>query len=120
MFERCDAVVQGVLSWWESVLLGYYFTRSLNDWEEEIILNLLSLLADLNVDVHLEGEDKIVWSLDSSGIFSIKSRCVKIVGSNCPDFLAKAIRKFKGPTKVCFLAWAASKGKVPTEVMLKN
>jgi len=35
------------------------FTRSSNDWEEESILNLLTLLADLKVDVHPEGEDLV-------------------------------------------------------------
>ena len=98
----------------------FTFTRSPDDWEEESILNLLSLLADVKVDVHLELEDKIVWSLDSRGIFSVKSLCVKMLVSNCPYFPVKEIRKSKAPTKACFFAWAASKGKVPTEVMRKK
>jgi len=36
---------------------------------------------------------------------------------NYPDFPAKEIWKSKAPTKACFLAWVASKGKVPIEVM---
>jgi len=116
-----DATVHEVLSWNGS---HYYwditFTRSLNDWKEESILNLLSLLPDLNVDVHPEGEDKIVWSLDFRGIFSVKSLCEKMLGSNLPNFLAKASWKSKAPMKACFLAWTTSKGKVPTEVALKK
>ena len=77
-----DGIGQEVLSWnrsphhwdithhWDILL-----TRSPNDWEEDRILNLLSLLTDLDVDVHPEGEDKIVWSIDSRGIFSVKCRC---------------------------------------------
>jgi len=59
------------------------FTRSPNDWEEESILCLLSLLADSNVNVYPDGEDQIVWSLDSRGIFSVKSVCEKKLVSNC-------------------------------------
>ena len=81
---------------------------------------MLSLLAELNVDVHLVGEDKIVWSLDSRGIFSVKNVCEKMLVFNCPDFPAKEIWRSKAPMKACFLAWAASKGKVPTEVMLRK
>jgi len=39
---------------------------------------------------------------------------------NCLDFLAKEIWKSKAPVKACFLAWAASKGKIPAEIMLKK
>jgi len=45
-----------------------------------------------------------------------------MLGSNGPYFPAKVLDlkvwKSKAPTKVCFLAWAASKGKVPMEVTL--
>ena len=44
----------------------------------------------------------------------------RILGFNCPNFPAKAIWKSKAPTKACFLAWVTSKGKVPTEVVLKR
>jgi len=42
------------------------------------------------------------------------------LGSNGPYFLAKAICKSKAPMKACFPAWAASKRKIPTEVMFKR
>ena len=45
------------------------FTRSPNDWEEDSIVSLLSSLADWNAVGLLEGDDKIIWSLTSSGIF---------------------------------------------------
>ena len=68
----------------------------------------------------LTPEDKIVGPLDSKAIFSVKSLCKRLLGSNGPYFPTRAIWKFKSPTKACFLAWAASKGKVPTEVTLKR
>ena len=51
------------------------FTRSPDDEEKESIVSLLSLLVDLSVDGHPEGEDKITWSLNFSGIFFVKSLC---------------------------------------------
>jgi len=86
--------------------------------EEEGILSLLSLLVDLDVDVHVKGEAKIIWSPQSNGTFSIKSLCKKMLRSYGSYIPAKAIWKSKAPLKACFLAWAASKGKVPTEIAL--
>jgi len=96
------------------------FTRSPNDWKEESIISLLTLLADLYAVGFLEGDDKIIWSLHSSGLFSVKSLCEKMLGSNHPIFPVKAIWKSKAATKACFLVLAATKGKVPTEIMLKR
>ena len=42
------------------------------------------------------------------------------IGSSQFDFPAKAIWKFKAPHKVCFLVWAATRGKIPVEDMLKR
>jgi len=96
--------VHEVLSWNE----GQYhwnitFTRSLNDWKEERIFSLLSFLADLEVHVHFEGEDKIIWSLDSKGTFSVKNLRNRLLGSNCPPLPTKVIWKSKAPMKAYFL-----------------
>ena len=113
MASSSEATVQEILSWNGSEhFWNITFTRSPNDWEEESILDLLSLLADSKVNVHPGGEDQIVWSLDSRGIFSVKSVCEKKLVPISTDFPAKEIWKSKAPTKACFLAWAASKGKV--------
>jgi len=74
-----DAMVHDVSSWngtrhhWD-----ISFTKSLNDWEEESIISLLALLADLYADGLPEGDDKIIWSLNSSRIFSVKSLCERM------------------------------------------
>ena len=83
------------------------------------MLLLLALLA--NMKVSYEGDDEILWLHDSSGQFNVKSYCRKMYkGLSTVDFLAKVIWKPKAPTKACFIAWAATKGKVPTEDMLKR
>ena len=98
----------------------FTFPSQEGHWEEEGILSLLSLLADLDVDVHAEGEVKINRSLESNGTFSIKSLCKRMLGFQGPYLPVKAIWKSKAPTKACFLAWGASKGNVPMEIMLRR
>jgi len=84
MASSREATVQEILSWNGSMhFWNITFTRSPNAWEEESILNLLSLLAELKVDIHLVGEDHIVWSLNSRGIFYVKSVCEKMLVFNC-------------------------------------
>jgi len=67
------------------------------------------------------GDDKIFWPHDAKGKFTIKSfyREVCEASSNL-DFPTNAISRSKASTKACFLAWAATKGKVPTKYMLKR
>ena len=62
------------------------------------------LLVDLDVDVHSEGEDKIIWYIDFEGTFSVRSLCVRLLRANRLNFPTKAIWKSKAPTKACFLA----------------
>ena len=93
--------------------------RSLNDWEEDNISNLLALLA--GKEVVPQGNDDIVWPLNSKGSFSFKSFCsTQVEAKDCWDVTTRSIWKFRALTKVCFFAWAASKGKIPTEDKLER
>ena len=95
------------------------FLRSLNDWEEESILNFLALLASAKVAP--VGDDMMIWPHDSKRKFTIKSFYrVVCEGSSNIDFLVDAMWRSKVPTKAWFLAWATTKGKVHTEDMLKR
>jgi len=116
---RCkDASVQHVVSWnGDQCHWNISFSRSPNDWEEEKVLDLLALLV--NITVVQVGEDRMIWPHDSKGDFTIKSLSrVLYKGPPVTDFPADAIWRSKAPTKA--LAWAATKGKVPTEDMLKR
>ena len=67
------------------------------------------------------GDDMILWPHDSKRKFTFKSFCREVCeGSSIIDFPADAIWRSKAPTRACFLAWTATKGKVPTEYMLKR
>jgi len=82
-------------------------------------LSLLALLADSKI-VSV-GDDMILWPHDSTKKFTIKSFYGEVcIGSSFIDFPADAIWRSEAPLKACFLAWAATKGKVPTEEMLKR
>jgi len=65
-------------------------------------------------------DDKIICLHDSKGKFPVKSFCRKACeGSSNLALPTKTIRRPKAPTKACSLAWVATKGKVPTEDILK-
>ena len=96
------------------------FTRSSNDREEESIISLLSFLAYLYAVGIPEGDDMIMWSLNSSGIFSVKSRCERMLGSSHPIFPIKAIWKSKAPTKACFLVWQRPRARSPQRLCLRE
>ena len=118
---RCkDASVKQVVSWnGDQYHWNISFSRSPNDWEEEKVLDLLALLA--NISVVQVGEDRMIWPHDAKGDFTIKSFFrVLYKGPAVTDFPADVIWRSKAPTKACFLAWAITKGKVPTEDMLKR
>ena len=77
---------------------NFTFVRSLNDWEEDSICNLLAVLAgkkDLS-----QGNDEIVWPLNSKGSFSVKSFCsTQFEALDGCDFAAKSIGSLKLPHK---------------------
>ena len=67
-----EATVHEVVSWnGNQYHWNITFLRSPNDWEEEDVLRLLALLA--NMKVSYEGDDEILWPHDSGGQFSVKS-----------------------------------------------
>jgi len=114
------AMVKEVISWNGDIShWNLTFVRSLNDGEEDNICNLLAVLA--GKEVLSQGKDEIVWPLNSKGSFSVKSFCFKQFEAldGC-DFAAKSIWKSEALTKVCFVAWAATLGKIPIDDMLKK
>jgi len=87
---------------------------------EETILSLLVLLA--TVDAWSDGNGKTVWFLESNKVFCVNNFCNGLDhdGSHCPNYLAKAIWKSKAPMKAGFLLWAASKGTIAVDDMLRR
>jgi len=70
---------------------------------KRIVFQFVSLTGK---EVFPQGNDAIVWPLNSKGSFSVKSFYSTQVSTT--------------PTKVCFFAWAGSKGKIPMNDKLKR
>ena len=68
-----DATIQVVSRNGDACHRNWTFVRSFNDWEEDSICSLLALLA--NKQVLPQGNDEIVWPLNSKGSFTVKSFC---------------------------------------------
>ena len=93
--------------------------RSLNDWEEESVCDLLAILAAREIKAQVN--DELVWPPDPKGSFNIKSFCNVVYDRPlCYGFPSTAICRSKAPPKACFFAWAAALDKVPTKDFLKR
>ena len=65
------------------------------------VCSLLSLLA--GKEVLAQGNDVIVWPLNSNGSFSVKSfRSTQVEVTSCCDGAAKAVWNSRVPTKAFF------------------
>ncbi|WJZ93749.1 hypothetical protein VitviT2T_012666 [Vitis vinifera] len=87
------------------------FSRDFNDWEVDLVGNLLYMLRDYKISSE---EDSVLWKGGGSGIFRVKEAYNLLVASNDIVFPNKGIWVDKVPTKVVFFAWEATWGKVLT------
>lgn len=86
--------------------------RNLQDWEIKEYENLLSFLKTIQLN-----NNKLIWSLNSNGSFTVKFFYKHLAGHNCSermDFPAKMIWRTKAPPRVSFFAWEASKDCILT------
>lgn len=72
------------------------------------MLSLLALIA--NTKVAIEGDDEVLSLYDSNGQPTVQSCCIEMYKGST-QLIDEAISKSKAPTKACFLAWAATRGK---------
>ena len=87
------------------------FSRDFNDWELDLIGELLNLLRDCRVSLE---EDSVFWKGGGSGIFGVKDAYFLLVTPNDFAFPKKNIWVDKVPTKATFFAWEATWGKILT------
>ncbi|RVW70583.1 putative ribonuclease H protein [Vitis vinifera] len=87
------------------------FSRDFNDWEVDLVGNLLYMLRDYKISSE---EDSVLWKGGGSGTFRVKEAYNLLVASNDIVFPNKGIWVDKVPTKVVFFAWEATWGKVLT------
>ncbi|KAL6349758.1 hypothetical protein AAG906_001645 [Vitis piasezkii] len=87
------------------------FLRDFNDWELEMIGNLLHVLRDFKPSME---EDSVRWKGGRSGKFRVKEAYRLVTRPNDIDFPARCIWVDSVPTKVAFYAWEATWGRVLT------
>jgi len=63
---------------------------------------------------------KIIWSLNSSRIFSVKSLCERMFGPNHPIFPVKAIGSQKRLHKHVFLSRQHPRARFPQRLCLRE
>ncbi|KAJ9709030.1 hypothetical protein PVL29_000829 [Vitis rotundifolia] len=107
-----NATVEDV---WDSSLgqggWNLIFSRDFNDWELDLIGDLLILLRGFRTSSE---EDSVFWKEGNHGTFRVKDAFRLLDAPNDTAFPVKCIWVDKVPTKVAFFAWEASWGKILT------
>jgi len=101
----------------------FTWRRNLFVWEEELFLSLKEDLEGMRWSLQ---EDKWVWWLVESGVFSVKSAYEKVkelvgleeVWSEEENRVFAKLWKSPAPSKVVALAWKVFLNRVPTKVNL--
>ena len=87
------------------------FMRDFNDWELDMVGNLLHVLRDYKPTLE---EDSVYWKGGRNGQFKIKEAYNLVVNTIATNFPKSNIWVDKVPTKIVFFAWEATWGKVLT------
>ena len=107
-----DATINEV--WDSSLSQGSWnlrFSRDFNDWELNLIKDLLNMLRDFRIS---SKEDLVFWKGGGHGIFGVKDAYNLLVVPNACAFPIKCIWVDKVLTKIVFFAWEATWGKILT------
>ena len=87
------------------------FLRHFNDWEMDMIGNLLHVLRDYKPSME---EDSVCWKGRRNGKFRVKEAYRLVGRPNVIFFPSRCIWVDSVPTKVAFYAWEATWGRVLT------
>ena len=87
------------------------FSRGFNDWELDLIGDLLTMLRDYRISFE---EDLVIWKGGGNGDFGVKEAYNLLLAPNETTFPKKCIWVDTVPTKVAFFAWEATWGKILT------
>ena len=94
------------------------FSKPFNDWEVEEVERLLLTIRGARLNPLME--DRMMWKVNSNGIFSVKSLYNDLSPRRAGLFPHGLIWNPSVPSKVSFFAWKASWGKVLTMDQLKK
>jgi zinc-binding in reverse transcriptase len=71
-----------------------------------------SIMVDLSVN--FVGNDSCVWSLDTKGIFLVRSMYLFFMNSGCINYSMNCLWELKLPLKVCCFFWLVVQNKIFT------
>ena len=87
------------------------YVRAFNDWEIDLVANLLHVLQKEKVSTAL---DRVIWKGVADATFTVRNAYNLLVSSSISRFPVKQIWMASVPSKVSFFAWEAVWGKVLT------
>jgi hypothetical protein len=87
-----------------------FFRRSFGQEESNL---WLQMVQDLEEVVPGEGRDKVLWKLEASGRFSVKSLYNTLIKGHA-SLLGPAIWRTSIPTKIKIFLWQLSRGRLPS------
>ena len=87
------------------------FLRAFNDWELDVVGNLLVELREYRVTLE---EDSVIWKEGGDGLFRVKRAYCVLASPIVAEFPYSNIWVDRVPTKIAFFAWEAAWGKVFT------
>ncbi|RVW81043.1 putative ribonuclease H protein [Vitis vinifera] len=81
------------------------FLRDFNDWELDMVGNLLDVLREHRVTLE---EDSVIWKEGRDGLFRVKKAYNMLASPIVAEFLNSNIWVDRVPTKIAFFAWEAA------------
>ena len=87
------------------------FLRAFNDWELDMVGNLLVELREYRVTLE---EDSVIWKEGGDGLFRVKKAYSVLASLIVAEFPYSNVWVDRVPTKIVFFAWEAAWGKVLT------
>uniref|UniRef100_A0A2N9IAI6 Reverse transcriptase domain-containing protein n=1 Tax=Fagus sylvatica TaxID=28930 RepID=A0A2N9IAI6_FAGSY len=95
------------------------FTRSVQDWELEMVESFMSLLYSQTIRPGVV--DSLCWTPSCRGLFEVRSFYNTLISSHLPGiFPWKSVWKAKVPSRVAFFVWTAALGKILTTENLRK
>ena len=91
---------------------NFLFRRNFNEWE---LRRFYSFYEHVSARIpRREGEDSLIWQLNRSGVFDVRSFYIALLKAPSVSFPWQSIQCVKVPKRVSFFLWTAARGKILT------
>ena len=91
---------------------NFLFRRNFNEWE---LRRFYSFYEHVSTKIPSgEGEDSLIWQLNRSGVFDVRSFYIALLKAPSVSFPWQSIQCVKVPKRVSFFLWTAARGGILT------